>query len=319
MKKLIYLIIAITVLGLIVAGCNPVVPPAEQNELDKAKPTGCTTIQSGLLLNSDSEVITTGYDEWGYNYQAMMFNGYYCDSYRDAAWCQEYKDVELMMKWNDAWLSNKSCNGDLLLDRHFGYPSYIGSGAWLTNHQSGTYWSLVGDWVIEAYVGDLGSGPSYIHGMTITDDSFIGLDYYPLGNTNATGDITDGIVTGNNVEWTNKTKVGTYEAYIVGTIADDGTMSGTWEDNIGQEGTWISTTGAAISCDWNYFVKIVAVPSDATSDGVTWLDADGTEIGPVIWGAFAVVQEVSNDACAGLHGVQYKSPAGPGLGQYGPE
>jgi hypothetical protein len=25
------------------------------------------------------------------------------------------------------------------LDRHYGYPSYRGSGAWLTNHQSGTY------------------------------------------------------------------------------------------------------------------------------------------------------------------------------------
>ena len=107
-------------------------------------------------------------------------------------------------------------------------------------------WSLVGDWVIKAYVGDWGSGPSYIHGMTITDDSFIGLDYYPLGNTNATGDIIDGIVTGNNVEWTNKTKVGTYEAYIVGTIAGDGTMSGTWTDSSSQSGDWKSTNGEAI-------------------------------------------------------------------------
>ena len=43
------------------------------------------------------------------------------------------------MKWNDAWLSNQDCDGDDLLDRHYGYPSYIGSGAWLTNHQSGKY------------------------------------------------------------------------------------------------------------------------------------------------------------------------------------
>jgi len=45
-----------------------------------AKPTACTAIQSGLLTNSSGDVITTGYDQWGYNYQANMFNGKYCDS-----------------------------------------------------------------------------------------------------------------------------------------------------------------------------------------------------------------------------------------------
>jgi hypothetical protein len=63
----------------------------------------------------------------------------YCDAYRDAAWCQPYADVDLIMKWNDAWLSNVDCDGDGLLDRHYGDLSYIGSGAWLTNHQSGDY------------------------------------------------------------------------------------------------------------------------------------------------------------------------------------
>ena len=99
----------------------------------------CTTIQDGTLYTSDGRLITPGYDEWGYNYQAHIFNGYYCDAYRDADWCQPYKDVRLIMKWNDAWLSNKDCDGDGLLDRHYGYDSYIGSGAWLTNHMWGTY------------------------------------------------------------------------------------------------------------------------------------------------------------------------------------
>jgi len=36
-------------------------------------------------------------------------------------------------------LSNKDCDGDGKLDRHNGFDSYIGSGAWETNHQSGTY------------------------------------------------------------------------------------------------------------------------------------------------------------------------------------
>jgi len=43
------------------------------------------------------------------------------------------------MKWNDAWISNKDCDGDGKLDRHFESDSYVGSGAWLTNHQSGEY------------------------------------------------------------------------------------------------------------------------------------------------------------------------------------
>ena len=99
----------------------------------------CATIQSGSLTTSTGDVITPGFDSWGYNYQAMQFNGGYCDSYRNAAWCQAYAEDELIMKWNAAWLSNKDCDGDGKLDRHFGFPSYIGSGAWLTNHTKGDY------------------------------------------------------------------------------------------------------------------------------------------------------------------------------------
>lgn len=181
-----------------------------------AKPDKGVTIQSGTLLDSAGNVITTGYDNWGYNYQAHMFNGKYCDSYRDAAWCQEYKDVNLIMKWNDAWISNVDRDGDHLLDRHYGLPTYIGSGAWLTNHQSGVY----------------------------TDD-----------------------------------------------------------------------TGKQQS--WNYFSKIVAVPADAVlhSDGV-WYTADGTEIGPAIWGEFAIIQEVSNDTGTGDHGLLTKGALRSGLGNW---
>jgi len=99
----------------------------------------CTTIQAGTLKTSAGEIITTGYDDWGYNYQARIFNGKYCDAYRDAAWCQPYANDDLEMKWNDAWLSNSDCDGDGLLDRHYGFASYRGSGAWLTNHQKGVY------------------------------------------------------------------------------------------------------------------------------------------------------------------------------------
>ena len=75
MKKLIYLIIAITVLGLIVTGCNPVVPPAEQGDLstltkslttvwvdDDADPgwydsTHFKTIQEGVDAVADGDTV----------------------------------------------------------------------------------------------------------------------------------------------------------------------------------------------------------------------------------------------------------------------
>ncbi|MFC1972148.1 hypothetical protein ACFLVE_01915 [Chloroflexota bacterium] len=69
---------------------------------------------------------------------------------------------------------------------------------------------------------------------------------------------------------------------------------------------------------WTYFVKIVAAPADAYADSGYWYTADGTEIGPVIWGAFAVIQEVSNDKSLGEHGILYKSPASPGFSFYKP-
>jgi len=211
MKRIVVIVLAL-VLVMSLAATLPVMGAKGGG----GKKSDCTTIQDGTLLRSDGVVITVGFDEWGYNYQAHLFNGFYCDSYRDAGWCQAYKDVRLMMKWNDAWLSNKDCDGDGLLDRHYGFDSYIGSGAWLTNHQSGTY-ELEGE-VIK----------------------------------------------------------------------------------------------------WNYFVKIVAAPADASMVDGVWYAADGTEIGAEIWGAFAIIQQIENDPGIGAHGAQYISPAGPGFGKYKP-
>ncbi len=181
----------------------------------EAKPDKPTTIQSGVLEDSEGDVIEVGFDDWGYNYQAHMFNGYYCDSYRDAPSCQPYKDVKLTMKWNDAWIANTDADEDGFLDRHYDHASYRGSGAWLTNHQSGEY---------------------------------------------------------------------------------------------------VNDNGETVK--WNYFNKIVAAPTDASLKGGIWYDADGTKIGPVIWGDFAIIQEVSNDAGADQHGVQYVSPLRAGLGNW---
>ena len=74
--------------------------------------------------------------------------------------------------------------------------------------------------------------------------------------------------------------------------------------------------GDGNECQWIYFVKMVAVPEDATLVADIWYDADGTEIGPEIWDSFAIIQSVYNDPCGGYHGVEYLSPVGPGFGKY---
>jgi len=131
-----------------------------------AKKDDVNTITKGEVVYSTGhflagEAIPTGFDEYGYNYQGHMFSGSYFNSYAGGAgfpawtgdddayllanpaaashWAWPYRETNLKMKWNDAWISNVDRDGDFLLDRHFGFPTYIDSGAWLTNHQSGTY------------------------------------------------------------------------------------------------------------------------------------------------------------------------------------
>lgn len=225
------------------------------------------------------------------------------------------------MKWNDAWLSNKDCNGDGLLDRHLGYLTYIGSGAWLTNHQSGTYqsetvWDITGNWDIAVNY----NSTDYIHitNLVQTGTNLTGTLVYP-GNTKT---ITSGSVIGNVVSFVAEyAENGSGTVTFNGLIAEDGSMGGTWLDTWGglnREGNWTIASGKATgtydTCSWNYFTKIVAAPADATLEDGIWYTADGEEIGPYVWAEFATVQEVYNDSCDGSHGLSYKSPFGPGFG-----
>lgn len=207
----------------------------------------CVTIKDGTLLYSADHflypyALKVGFDIYGYNYQAHIFNSYYANAYLggdgfppyegddelylaqvgesrygevQGKWYWPYRKDVVMMKWNDAWLANTDCDFDWKLDRHFGYPSYIGSGAWETNHQSGTY------------------------------------------------------------------------------IGDDGK-----------------------EYRWSYFCKIIAVPTTAVLNSGVWYTAEGVEIGPDIWGAFAITEEIYNDQGTGDHGKLYKSPARAGLGNW---
>jgi len=340
MKKLIYLIVVIVALALVVAGCGLLTaPPSEQSELDnKAKPDKpeCTTIQDGTLLNSNGEVITTEYDDWGYNYQAHMFNGWYHNSPRpDPPYTKETIDEApsktwLIMKWSDTWISNKDCNGDGKLDRGYACDpidadSSACEGAWLTNHQWGSYkgdcWTFVGDWVLELDW----KGVPYAHDVTFTTEvpceSFSGTGGYPSGeiytiNTTVSG-IVNTLVVPNEVLITITYDHNGSQRYLAGTIADDGTMSGDWTSNVdpldpfAHSGTWKSTMGTAL-CEWDYFVKIVYPPG-----GVLDEDEDGFDDntgGSIIWGSYVRIQQISNDPCAGEEGKIFAvQPAGFGV------
>lgn len=133
MKKLLFRAVVLCVAALMFAATSPAAVEC----------TACATIQEGTITATDGSVLATGYDQWGYNYQSHGFNGIYdnvdragtvfTDENCDAA---PFGCVTLQMKWNDAWLSNQDCNLDGKLDRP---APYKGSGAWNTNHMSGSY------------------------------------------------------------------------------------------------------------------------------------------------------------------------------------
>ena len=299
--------------------------PLGQNKADS-----CSTIKDGVIEygrfgDPNPDIIPIGYDTWRYNYQAHMFNGYYDNYSRPEVLVTE--GTRLQMKWSDEWLSNKDCNGDGKLDRGYscdpeGASNSACPGAWLTNHEHGSYdgpWNVMGEWVLEFdYLGRL-----YIHDMTVVDNIFTGVGGYPSEGPYTTTWTVEGTVDDNDVDMRIEYDGSSYYVEAVGTIASDGTMSGTWS-NTSQSGTWKTTSGMATKdvCEYDYFVKIVT-PNNNTEvgdykDAGMWYNVDGVKIGPVIWGAYAIVQEVENDPCGESQGLLYKSPLSPGLGFYTP-
>jgi len=104
-------------------------------------PPGCNTIKSDSIVDSKGYPVQLGYDQYGYNYQAHMFNGLYDNYSRPQTPYTEGLD-NLIMKWSDEWLSNLDCDGDGKLDRGLdretGESDGISKG-WLTNHMEGDY------------------------------------------------------------------------------------------------------------------------------------------------------------------------------------
>jgi len=235
MKKL--FIIAILIIALVAIQAL-----AQKGQMKKS---GAVTIQEEILLYAEGHYLEfkpleVGFDDFGYNYQAMRseenyFNAYagrdgyapykpnkdpfYDDVYlsenpgAENHWAWGYRDVRVKMNWNIYWLSNMDSDFDGKLDRFAGSDSYIDSGAWLTNHQWG-----------EA-------------------------EGYPQG--------------------------------------------------------------------WFVFTKISAAKSSWVKVDGFWFDKFGNEMGEVIWGSFAVVQE-NNINPEDKHRIKYLSPKAAGLGKFGP-
>ena len=141
-----------------------------------------------------------GFDEWGYNYTAKIFNGMWCDYhplYRPGGiyhgcYLPDLRAVTRRMKWNDAWLSKYDRDGDGSLDRHYGFESYIGSGAWTTNHMSEQYLGADGKMHTWVYFTKIVAKPTADYnclengGYEIWNDFCTILDVYndPYGGAN---------------------------------------------------------------------------------------------------------------------------------------
>ena len=101
----------------------------------------CVKIQSGTLTDKNGTVLTTGYDQYGYNYQAHLFNGLSENSVRPDVVVTEGTE-NLVMKWSDDWLANVSCDGDATLDLGLNSKTGVATGTsmgWVTNHFEGDY------------------------------------------------------------------------------------------------------------------------------------------------------------------------------------
>lgn len=160
---------------LVAIGCMTLAGIAGANTLNDDPPT--IFYPPGHFLEGWPRTI--GNDMFGYNYQAHRFVGSFANVHLGAAgyppylgdteayyevmvmygfastieeaegimsalWYWDDRDERIVMKWNDAWLSNQDRGDNALgtvpdgaLDRHYGHPTYSGSGAWLSNHHSG--------------------------------------------------------------------------------------------------------------------------------------------------------------------------------------
>lgn len=113
-----------------------------------------------------------------------------------------------------------------------------------------TGWNVAGSWIVDFEY----QGSFYSHDMTLAQDA--GGDLTGSGGHVAGGphtyewSLTSGSVTNTTIDFSAVYTLGAVGTtmHVVGTIAPDGSMSGTWSDDFGgaRSGTWSSTSGQAV-------------------------------------------------------------------------
>lgn len=108
--------------------------------------------QSGSILDANGGVIKVGYDQWGYNYQAHMFNGLYENYSRPATVVTEGTE-------------------NLVMNPKTGVSTGTSMG-WVTNHFEGDYTGSDGEQHHYTYFAKI----AYV-GPAQSPDPFTGLEF----------------------------------------------------------------------------------------------------------------------------------------------
>lgn len=207
------LVAGLVIISIFIISCESSSVDESLIQADKriSKDEQCVTIQDGELKYPanhylEGNKLTTGYDVFGYNYQAHSFKGYYANLYlgengytpyegENEIYLQNhpeligngyfmtyywpYRNDMVNMTWNDTWLSNKDCNGDGLLDDE---NNTVGSGAWENYHSKGTYVDESGNscsWVQKFKIIAVPADADLVDGIWFdSDGKEIGEDFY---------------------------------------------------------------------------------------------------------------------------------------------
>ena len=121
-------------------------------------------------------------------------------------------------------------------------------------------WNVAGNWIINVEYSGTNYPENLVLAQTGTGITGTSLNTIPPANGSAFT-VIGGSVTGNAINFDAKQDAGSVVVHFSGTIAVDGSMSGSWADTAGglnRTGTWASTNGKAIKspCEIHWqFIK----------------------------------------------------------------
>jgi hypothetical protein len=264
-----------------------------------------------FLFAAVGTAFAKGFNEFGYNYDARIFNGWY--GYYDKDISGGTGDAWLVMKWSQdwtpmadepvgAWVTNHWSwySNDCEEGTWYGWetrlpwtdPSVTPNAkyyitefvkimkvsddpdAWAKYQEGGAYdavwgnyddgvpkyvgfqdvvsvyersWSLTGNWTLAFNSTKWPSGNPYMHDMIVTDGTATGGT--PAGGTYVNSWSATVSVSGDSVTivatYLSGSNTYPYTFTAIGTIASDGTISGTWSDTLNDSGSFYSISGNA--------------------------------------------------------------------------